>query len=362
MPANSPKIHAGFYTSIFLLVYTSIHVIILRQGFQLRGWMTIYDVVTFLLGIGLIVFILNYRKFKQIHTIRNILWLIFQNLILSALCIYFLEWLTFQIWDDEVNYIIFYQQSVFARILILWIVVCNVSIIQLFSISAAQQAADQERAMYNEQLVRDAELFKLRQQINPHFLFNSLNSINALIGMDSNRARSMIQQLSAYFRNNINKDEYKWITLAEELKDIGLYFDIEKVRFGHRLNLVQEIDDSILQSEIPPLLMQPLVENAIKYGLYGTTGNIDIKLRVKKITEGPQLFISFCIENPYDPSYKQVAGTGFGLNAIHRRLYLLFSRNDLLQTTSYPSNAQDDLAIYSAKIKIPISSLTLKDN
>jgi LytS/YehU family sensor histidine kinase len=171
----------------------------------------------------------------------------------------------------------------------------------------------------------------LRQQLQPHFLFNSLNSINALIGINPEEARKMVQQLSDFLRGTLKKEETQWVTLQEELQYLQLYLDIEKVRFGNRLVTQIETNEEINQLKMPALLLQPIVENAIKFGLYDTTG--DTLIRIHATKEENTLLIN--VMNPFDPqtsSPKQ--GTGFGLKSVQRRLYLLFARTDLLTTES----------------------------
>ena len=108
-----------------------------------------------------------------------------------------------------------------------------------------------------------------------------------------------------------------------------MYLDIEKIRFGHRLQTEIIISESAQDSLIPALLLQPIVENAIKFGLYDTTGDVLIKIFANQ--ENNQLSITF--SNPFDPETASPArGTGFGLASVQRRLYLLFGRNDILQT------------------------------
>ena len=114
--------------------------------------------------------------------------------------------------------------------------------------------------------------------MQPHFLFNSLNSINALIGMRPEEARKMVQQLSDFLRGTIKKEETQWVNLQEELQYLQLYLDIEKVRFGNRLATDIAIDDETQSLKLPALLLQPIVENAIKFGLYDTTGETVIRL------------------------------------------------------------------------------------
>jgi two-component system LytT family sensor kinase len=186
-----------------------------------------------------------------------------------------------------------------------------------------------KRKTDTEKLAREAELYKLRLQLQPHFLFNSLNSINALIGSQPKEARKMVLQLSEFLRSTLKKDEYEWVNLTEELQHLSLYLDIEKMRFGHRLSTEVHFDESAAEMRLPPMLLQPLVENAIKFGLYDTIG--DVTISIDATAENNLLQIT--VKNPYDPQNSaSKRGTGFGLSGVQRRLYLLFARNDLFQT------------------------------
>lgn len=191
--------------------------------------------------------------------------------------------------------------------------------------------------------MREAELSKLRQQLQPHFLFNSLNSINALIGTKPAEARQMVQQLSDFLRGTLKKDEQKVVPLKEEFEQLRLYLEIEKVRFGHRLKVDMNINEQSQSFLIPPLLLQPVVENAIKFGLYDTIGEITISVTSK--TETGYLIVE--VQNPYDASTQNAnKGTGFGLSSMKRRLYLLYGRNDLM-TTNKAEN------IFTTTLRIP---------
>lgn len=184
-----------------------------------------------------------------------------------------------------------------------------------------------ERKNDLEKVSREAELYKLRQQLNPHFLFNSLNSINALIHTRPEQARTMVQQLSEFLRGTLKREENQMITLSEELDYLKLYLDIEKVRFGHRLNAEFDATEEALGATVPALVLQPLMENAIKFGLYGTTGDVTIGLRARMIDH----YLVTAVTNPYEPDMQMPEGTGFGLKSIRRRLYLLFGRDDLME-------------------------------
>lgn len=192
-----------------------------------------------------------------------------------------------------------------------------------------------------EAIAKDAELYSLRQQLQPHFLFNSLNSISSLVGSDPTLSRKMIQQLSTFLRGTLNKEDSGWVMLSEEMEHLQLYLEIEKVRFGHRL--ITEVEITAPAAGIPPMILQPIVENAIKFGLYDTIGAVTINIRA--VMEGNDLVVAVC--NPYDAETADPRkGTGFGLNSIRRRLFLLFSRNDLLATTYSDS-------VFTTTVKIP---------
>lgn len=194
-----------------------------------------------------------------------------------------------------------------------------------------------------EKLAKEAELNQLRQQLQPHFLFNSLNSITALINIRPEEARKMIHQLADFLRGTLKKDDNLQVNLADELEHLALYLEIEKVRFGHRLHTEVHADEQCKKLLLPPMLLQPLVENAIKFGLYDTIG--DVTIVIKAHCENQLLRVS--IANPYDgQTAKPLQGTGFGLSGVQRRLYLLFSRNDLLET-------QSDEHQFITTVKIP---------
>jgi two-component system LytT family sensor kinase len=268
-----------------------------------------------------------------------------------AMCIVFsILWMLLVKWvlgislsGFDINYKAFLNHSIAIRVSIAFLVIGIVTTIAIIWYNLQEEQINEQRKADAENLAKEAELFKLRQQLQPHFLFNSLNSINALIGSRPEEARKMVQQLSDFLRGTIKKEETQWVTLGEELQYLGLYLEIEKVRFGNRLETVIESDEITNQMKLPALLLQPIVENAIKFGLYDTTGQIEIRLVAKK--QDNELVIS--VSNPFDPetsSPKQ--GTGFGLKSVQRRLYLLFVRTDLLITATKEN-------IFTTTVKIP---------
>ena len=230
---------------------------------------------------------------------------------------------------DGAGYTQFFNRSWPVRFDIVFLQVGCMSILSVLWYSSEEEQENRQRRNDAERLAKEAELFKLRQQLAPHFLFNSLNSISALIGSRPEQARKMIQQLSDFLRGNLKKEEQQWVPLSEELQYLELYLDIEKVRFGHRLTTAITCEDQCMGMKLPPMLLQPIVENAIKFGLYDTIDAVTISIRARFETN----YVRIEVENPFDPeTSRPKKGTGFGLTSIQRRLYLLFARPDLLET------------------------------
>lgn len=234
------------------------------------------------------------------------------------------------------------QPTLFIRFSIGYLILGNLVLVCVIWYNWQEQKSLEAHRAETDKLSRDAELYKLHQQLQPHFLFNSLNSINALIVSKPAQARTMVLQLSDFLRSTLKKEEQQWVPLQEELDYLQLYLDIEKVRFGHRLSTAFDVREEAKNLLLPVLLLQPIVENAIKFGLYDTLDDICITLTAKVAED--KLIIS--VQNPFDPETTQPSGTGFGLSSIRRRLYLLFGRNDLL-TTSIAVN------IFAATLFIP---------
>jgi two-component system LytT family sensor kinase len=245
--------------------------------------------------------------------------------------------------DTDPAYETFLLNSLPVRFSIGFLMIGWMAMISVLWYNQQEQRESERRKADTEKLAREAELYKLRLQLQPHFLFNSLNSINALIGSKPQEARKMVHQLSEFLRSTLKKDEYQWVTLSEEMQHLRLYLEIEKMRFGHRLATEITYDEATAQLRLPPMLLQPIVENAIKFGLYDTIGEVCISLEAKPVEN----LLEITIKNPFDPeSNLTKRGTGFGLSGVQRRLYLLFARQDLLQTQTQENT-------FITTIKIP---------
>lgn len=176
-------------------------------------------------------------------------------------------------------------------------------------------------------LVKESELNVLRSQLNPHFLFNSLNSISSLTISDPDTAREMIIKLSEFLRYALKHGEREKTRFAEEIKNIELYLQIEKIRFGDRLVFEKEVSEPCEEGLIPNMILQPLFENAVKHGVYESTEPITIKMNC----EGDQNALRVEISNNFDTKQVSRKGAGIGLKNVRNRLMLIYGRDDLIK-------------------------------
>jgi len=193
-----------------------------------------------------------------------------------------------------------------------------------------------------ESLVKETEIKMLRSQINPHFLFNSLNSISSLTITAPEKARDMIVKLSEFMRYALSRKDEQPVSLQSELENVQLYLDIEKVRFGDKLTTKETIESNCLDVKIPVMLLQPLYENAVKHGVYESTESVSI-ITQAKINEG---YMEIIISNNYDPAPTLRRGTGTGLLNVTRRLELFYGNKASIKTLK-------ENGIYTVTLYIP---------
>jgi two-component system, LytTR family, sensor kinase len=188
----------------------------------------------------------------------------------------------------------------------------------------------QERKLHEAELknlVTQAELKSLKFQINPHFIFNSLNSMSALTTIDPEKARNMILKLAEFLRFTLANNDQQKNKLKEELKNIKLYLEIEKIRFEDKFDFTEELTDECLESEVPNMLLQPLFENAIKHAVYESLEKVKVNLKCS----GENGYLKIEVSNTYDPEVKSKKGTGVGLKNISERLKLIYHLDELMK-------------------------------
>lgn len=192
-------------------------------------------------------------------------------------------------------------------------------------------------------LVTEAELRSLKFQINPHFIFNSLNSMSALTEIDPKRAKQMIIKLADFLRFLLKTNELEKNKLSDELKNIKLYLDIEQIRFEDKFEYIEDIREGCTNVEIPSMILQPLFENAIKHAVYETLDKVILKLHCDR-NNG---FLKIIVENNFDEPAVVKKGAGVGLKNIEERLKLIYHQDNLL-------DIKQDKGIFRVTLYIPV--------
>lgn len=190
----------------------------------------------------------------------------------------------------------------------------------LISVQALKGVEQRESA--KELWAKHAELKALRAQINPHFLFNSLNSISALTSLDAEKARAMVIELSQFYRESLTVSDLPLISIEREIAICNHFIAIETIRYGNKLKLDIECSPNALHYQIPPLCLQPLLENAIKHGISQLTTASPINLKVD--VQHNKLYVLVGNDIANDKSLQKPEGTQTGLENLRSRLALLY--------------------------------------
>jgi two-component system LytT family sensor kinase len=176
-------------------------------------------------------------------------------------------------------------------------------------------------------LIKESELSSLKSQINPHFLFNSLNSISSLTMVSPEKAQEMVINLSDFLRYSLSHGKETLTTFEKELTNIDKYLKIEKIRFGNRLHVEKDIHESCLCYRLPGLIIQPIIENAVKYGVYESIEQSKILLSAQCNENILEVFV----KNDYNPDFVSKKGEGIGIRNVSSRLKIQYGREDLLK-------------------------------
>lgn len=209
----------------------------------------------------------------------------------------------------------------------------------LLAADASRRA--ERRALELQVHAREAELKALRAQVDPHFLFNSLHSISALTGSDPAGARRMALLLGDFLRDSLRVGRQDLIPLAEELRLLEQFLEIERVRFGDRLRAAWDVEEESRACPVPPLLLQPLVENAVTHGIAHLVEGGTVAVRARR--KGGRLHVT--IENPCDPDRPRRRGAGVGLDNVRRRLDTAFGSEAAAQSVEREGAFKVDLVM-----------------
>lgn len=196
--------------------------------------------------------------------------------------------------------------------------------------------------------LNSARLNALQMQLHPHFLFNTLNSITSLIDIDSKKAQKMLSQLGFLMREMLAHDNKHYISFQNELDYIKTYLDIEHIRFQDRLSLRYDIDPNLLKAKIPSLILQPIVENAIKHGISKCPDGGEIALIGKVVCQGKTEHLELVVLNDYrSVNGTTIKGFGIGTNNVKKRLEQLYG-----ELYTYENKTIDNK--FESRITIPL--------
>lgn len=209
----------------------------------------------------------------------------------------------------------------FLAVFIVYFVVNLIWNVIYFAYHFFDKSRKQEmKTLQLESTRNESELLNLKNQLKPHFMFNAMNSIRALVDDDPVLAKQSITQLSNLLRNTLQFGKKKLITLKEELQIVNDYLALEKIRFEERLEYQQDVDESLLNTTLPPLLIQTLVENAIKHGISKKTEGGEVSLHIFRNEDSLQIDIRNVGE--YNPD--AVTNSGIGLENAKKRLEIIY--------------------------------------
>ncbi len=331
---RNPFLKKLTWTLLFIVWWVlplSIHSFVLMQAFHFPTKYIITDTIVSIFTLAIISLsiwhMVRYTFINSSSLKKNI------NTHLIAMSIIFILWTGFSFGILSLidsSFFILIKQTLLWRIL-LFIPTYIIIIFSyyLFAFIEEQNNNDLQNAKM-EATVRNAEYETLKSQINPHFLFNSLNSASSLTITNPEKAQEMIINISDFFRYTLVSSKSQFIELQSELEHALLYLEIEKSRFGDKIRIKQDLQEELKQIKVPALILQPLIENAVKHGLYESSKKIIISFKFSNIGEKLKIHIENGIDSDNGTARK---GTGTGLRNVQQRLELIYGEKNLLSTT-----------------------------
>jgi two-component system LytT family sensor kinase len=286
----------------------------------------IFNLLYASLGIGIWypVYYTDIEKNSFVNIITN-------HLAASSLAVGFWLWLSYvalsALVTESADYLAYLNSSIPWRVSIGFLFYILIALIYYLIIYYHNFKDKLVRESELKSLVKESQLSSLKSQINPHFLFNSLNSISSLTMVSPERAQDMVINLSDFLRYSLSQKNESITTFEKELKNIDRYLNIEKIRFGKRLFVEREISEPCLRCALPGLILQPLMENAVKYGVYESTDQSNIFIQAYCSDE----FMEVRIRNDFDPNFISKRGEGIGLRNVMSRMKIQYSREDLVK-------------------------------
>lgn len=343
--------HRTYFIS-FLMVWAvifGIHTIIINFFYDIPGNISLIDSAVFNMSFAIIGynlwFVVRFNLREKQKTFDLIVSHLITAIVIIVIWLLSAYFLMKNMFIEDISYVQFLNESLPWRVItgIFYYLFFIMFYYVMLYYEDLQEKLKIESELQN--LVKEAELTALKSQINPHFLFNSLNSISSLTITNPDSAQEMVIKLSDFLRYTLNHDKNERTSLADEISNLNRYLDIEKVRFGKRLNFISQVSKDCLDVEIPNMILQPLIENSIKHGVYNSSEEVMVVLNCKVQGDYVQIEIS----NDYDPEAVKKKGQGIGLSNIKQRLQLLYQRQDLLEISA-------EKLTFTAKLRFPIET------
>ncbi len=343
-PVLSNKANLAFYSLAWVLII-GIQTFALKQLFNFDWHYAVvdglvYGALFYLFGIGLWFFI-RFNEFQKQSTVSILIEHASSLIIIVSIWVISGIYLLSAFFSDNTEIQDFLWEAVSWRYLngfLMYIV-----LILFYYLNSYYSHMQLRQKKENDLLrtLKDTEINLLRSKLNPHFLFNSLNSLHALIQIQPDKATDMLLELSDYLRFSLNQDYKKLISLDEEMLNLERYMAIETMRFGNKIHFERVGEVNCKDMKIPALILQPLLENAIKYGLQG---NVDqVKITFKCHVEQGNLYLE--LENNYDEKTAHRKGSGTGLYTVRKRLEILFKQYHLFKVEKKSNNFRVRLII-----------------
>lgn len=329
-PVLSNKANLAFYSLAWILII-SIQTFALMQLFNFDWHYAVvdglvYGALFYLFGIGLWFFI-RFNEFQKQRTVSILIEHASSLIIIVSIWVISGIYLLSALFSGNTEIQDFLWEAISWRYLngfLMYIV-----LILFYYLNSYYDHVQQRQKKENDLIrtLKDTEINLLRSKLNPHFLFNSLNSLHALIQIQPDKATNMLLELSDYLRFSLNQDYKKLISLDDEMLNLERYLAIETMRFGNKIHFERNGEVNCKEMKIPALILQPLLENAIKYGLQGDVDQVKITFNCH--VEQGNLYLE--LENNYDDKTAHRKGSGTGLYTVRKRLEILFKQFHLFQ-------------------------------
>lgn len=343
---SSKKIFAAYASVWFLIFLSHVAIIMIVQSINFYSAVidsSFFNFLYLVIGIG-IWYTVRFNNLENYTPLKIFLNHIVSAVITAGIWVAAGEFIVSKILSQEKLYLEFLSKSIIWRFLIgilYYIAIVSINYVFIYYNNFQEKVLKEVEL---KGLVKEAELNALKYQINPHFIFNSLNSISSLTLSNPQRAQDMTIKLSSFLRNTLVKNETQKSKLIDELNNAKLYMDIEKIRFADKFEFIEDLKPECKEVEVPNMILQPLFENAIKHGVYESLEKVIIKLSCGIEKE----YFKISVENNFDPESVPRKGAGIGIKNIQNRMKLIYNQDNLVVVDKKDSN-------FKVTIYVPMS-------